>query len=157
MREVVLGALVGIQVLHVLGAQSEGGRGDARGQIQAFGYFAPDLLVDHLDEPAASNHQVVELVEVQNLLSHYWDAIDGLVSIGHELEEVVEELFALWVIAELVELLELLLEGVTFVGLDRVHLLVGQMLLLLLVLLLVKAAQTEMMLRVTQIVVVVVD
>ncbi len=49
-------ALVRIQVLHVLGAQSERGARDRTGQVEALGDLAPQLLVDHLDETAFVDH-----------------------------------------------------------------------------------------------------
>lgn len=120
LREVVLGALVRIQVLHVLGAQREGGRRDGRGQVEALGDLAPNLLVDHLDQAAARHHELVELVQVEHLLRHDWNPVDGRIPVRHELEQLVQEVLALGVVADLVQQLELLLEGVALVGLDGV-------------------------------------
>ena len=54
----------------VLGAQSEGGRRDGRRQVQALDDLLPEFLVDDVDQAAARNHQIVELVQVQHLLGH---------------------------------------------------------------------------------------
>lgn len=60
-----------------LRAQGEGGAGDGGGQVKAFGDLPPDLLVDDLHQPALLGHQLVEHVEIQDLLGHDGDPVDG--------------------------------------------------------------------------------
>ena len=95
-------ALVGIQVFHVLGAEGEGGAGDGRGQVEALGDLAPQLLVDHFDEAAFGHYQAVELVQVEDVLGHDRYAVDGWAPLLHEREELVEEVLALRVFGQLV-------------------------------------------------------
>lgn len=60
-----------------LRAQGEGGAGDGGGQVKAFGDLPPDLLVDDLHQPTLLRHQLVEHVEIQDLLGHDGDPVDG--------------------------------------------------------------------------------
>jgi len=60
-----------------LGSKCEGGTGDGGGQIKAFGDLSPDLLVDDFHQPSFLGHQLVEHVEIQDLLCHDGDPIDG--------------------------------------------------------------------------------
>lgn len=63
------------QEQHLLGAQCEGGAGDGRGEVEAFSDLPPDLLVDDLHQASLLRHQLVQLVQVQHLLSHDGDAV----------------------------------------------------------------------------------
>lgn len=60
-----------------LSSQRERGTGDGGGQVKAFGDLPPDLLVDDFHQPSFLGHQFVEHVEVQDLLCHDGDPIDG--------------------------------------------------------------------------------
>lgn len=60
-----------------LGSKREGGAGDGGGQIKAFGDLSPDLLVDDFHQPSLLSHQLIEHVEIQDLLCHDGDPIDG--------------------------------------------------------------------------------
>ena len=62
---------------HSLGPQGEGGAGDGRGQVQAFGDLSPDLLVDDLHQAPLLRHQLIQHVQVQDLLGHDGDSVDG--------------------------------------------------------------------------------
>lgn len=62
---------------HSLRPEREGGAGDGRGQLEALDDLLPQLLVDDVDEAAARHHQVVQLVQVQDLLGHDGQAVDG--------------------------------------------------------------------------------
>ena len=64
-----------VEVLGVLGTEGEGGGGDGGGQAKALDDLLPLLLVDHLHEAAPRHHQVEELVEVEDLLGHDWQAV----------------------------------------------------------------------------------
>lgn len=61
----------------LLGSKRERGTGDGGGQIKAFGDLPPDLLVDDLHQPSLLGHQFVEHVEIQDLLRHDGDPVDG--------------------------------------------------------------------------------
>lgn len=61
---------------HLLGAQREGGAGDGCGEVETFGDLPPDLLVDDLHQASLLCHQLVQLVQVQHLLSHDGNAVD---------------------------------------------------------------------------------
>ena len=60
-------ALQRVEVLGVLGAEGEGGRGDGGGEAEPLDDLLPLLLVDHLHQAALLHHQVVELVQVKHL------------------------------------------------------------------------------------------
>lgn len=62
---------------HSLGPQGEGGAGDGRGQVQAFGDLPPDLLVDDLHQAPLLRHQLIQHIQVQDLLGHDGDSVDG--------------------------------------------------------------------------------
>lgn len=66
-----------LAVHNSLRAQGEGGAGDGGGQVKAFGDLPPDLLVDDLHQPTFLSHQLVEHVQVQDLLGHDGDPVDG--------------------------------------------------------------------------------
>ena len=102
--ELELVALVRIEVLHVLGAESEGGTGDRAGQVEALGDLAPQLLVDDLDEAALGHHELVELEQVEHVLGHDGYAVDGRAALLHEREQVVQKVLALHVVRQLVQL-----------------------------------------------------
>lgn len=74
-----------------LRAQGEGGAGDGGGQVKAFGDLPPDLLVDDLHQPALLGHQLVEHVEIQDLLGHDGDPVDGSSWRGGEKREHGED------------------------------------------------------------------
>lgn len=61
----------------LLGSKRERGTGDGGGQIKAFGDLSPDFLVDDFHQPSFLGHQLVQHVEVQDLLRHDGDPIDG--------------------------------------------------------------------------------
>ena len=61
-------ALKRVEVLGVLGAEGEGGRGDGGGEAEPLDDLLPLLLVDHLHQTALLHHQVVELIQVKNLV-----------------------------------------------------------------------------------------
>lgn len=62
--------------IHLLGAQGEGGTGDAGGQVQPLDDLLPQLLVDNIHQAAAGYHQIVQLVEIQHRFGHYRQPID---------------------------------------------------------------------------------
>lgn len=51
---------------HLLGAQCERCAGDAGRQLQPFDDLLPEFLVDDIDETAACDDQIVQLVQVQH-------------------------------------------------------------------------------------------
>ena len=59
-------------------SQGKGGTGDGRWQVEALGDFAPDLTVDHLDEAALLDDELVEPVEIEHLFGHDRNAVDCL-------------------------------------------------------------------------------
>lgn len=61
---------------NLLGAQGEGGTGDARRQMQPLDDLLPQLLVDNIHQAAAGYHQIVQLVQVQHRLGHDRQPID---------------------------------------------------------------------------------
>ena len=97
-------ALVRVQILHVLSAESERSAGDRAWKIEAFGDLSPQLLVDDLDETSFGDHESVELVQIQDMLGHDWYAVDGRTSLLHKGEEVVQKLFSLDIIGQFIEL-----------------------------------------------------
>lgn len=62
---------------NLLRAQRERGTGDAGRQLQPFDDLLPQFFVDHVDESAARNHQIVQLVQIQHRLGHNGQPIDG--------------------------------------------------------------------------------
>ena len=60
-------ALERVEVLGVLGAEGEGGRGDGGGEAEPLDDLLPLLLVDHLHQTPPGHHQVVQLVQVKHL------------------------------------------------------------------------------------------
>lgn len=60
-----------------LGAECEGRAGYGGGQVEAFGDFSPDLLVDDVHETTLLRHQFIQHVQVQHLLGHDGDAVHG--------------------------------------------------------------------------------
>lgn len=66
-----------LDLLDLLGSKRKCGTGDGGGQIKAFGDLSPDLLVDDFHQPSFLSHQLVEHVEIQDLLCHDGDPIDG--------------------------------------------------------------------------------
>jgi len=97
-------ALVGVEVLHVLGPERESGAGDGRGQVEALGDLAPQLFVDNLDEAALGHDEPIEFVEIEDVLGHDRYAVDGRAALLHEGEEFVEEVLAFEVIGQFVQL-----------------------------------------------------
>lgn len=66
-----------LDLLDLLGSKRECGTGDGGGQIKAFGDLSPDFLVDDFHQPSFLSHQLVQHVEIQDLLCHDGDPIDG--------------------------------------------------------------------------------
>lgn len=60
---------------HLLGAEGESCAGNRRGEVETFGDFPPDLLVNNLHQPPLLRHQLIKPVQVQDLLCHDWDAV----------------------------------------------------------------------------------
>lgn len=75
----VLGLIAALllDLLDLLGSKCERGTGDGGGQVKAFGDLSPDLLVDDFYQPSFLGHQLVEHVEIQDLLCHDGDPVDG--------------------------------------------------------------------------------
>jgi hypothetical protein len=85
-------------------AQGEGGGGYGGGEAEPLDDLLPLLLVDDLHEAAPRHHQVVQLVQVQHLLSHDRQPVDRGAALLHESKELVQEFFALRVVVYLVQL-----------------------------------------------------
>lgn len=61
---------------HLLRTQCECRTCDAGGQVQPFNYLLPQLLVYDVDETAARDHQIVQLVKIQHRFGHDRKSID---------------------------------------------------------------------------------
>ena len=70
-------ALERVEVFGVLRAEGEGGGGDGGGQAEPLDDLLPLLLVDHLHQASTGHHQVEQLEQVEDLLGHDWQPVDG--------------------------------------------------------------------------------
>ena len=89
---------------YLLSPESEGGGGDGGGEAQTLDDLLPLLLVDDLHQAAPSAHQVVQLVQVEDLFGHDGKTVNGSSSLLHEGEEFIQELFPLGVVVNFIEL-----------------------------------------------------
>ena len=89
---------------YLLGPESEGGGGDGGGEAESLDDLLPLLLVDDLHQAAPGAHQVVQLVQVEDLLGHDGKTVNGSSSLLHEGEEFIQELFPLGVVVNFIEL-----------------------------------------------------
>ena len=96
--------LIGIEVFGVLGPQGEGGGGDGGWEAEPLDNLLPLLLVDDLHKASSGTHQIVQLVQVENLLGHDGKTVNRSSSLLHEGEEFIQELFPLGVVVNFIEL-----------------------------------------------------
>ena len=76
--------IIELQLLSLLSSEGEGGGGDGGGEAEPLDDLLPLLLVDDLHQAAPGAHQVVQLVQVENLLGHDGKTVDGSSSLLHE-------------------------------------------------------------------------
>lgn len=60
---------------HLLCAEGKGCAGDRCGEVETFGYFPPDLLVNNFHQASLLCHKLIKPVQVQHLLGHDGDAV----------------------------------------------------------------------------------
>ena len=89
---------------YLLGPEGEGGGGDGGGEAEPLDDLLPLLLVDDLHQAAPGAHQVIQLVEVEDLLGHDGKTVNGSSSLLHEGEQFIQELFPLGVVVNFIEL-----------------------------------------------------
>ena len=66
----------------LLCSQREGGTGDGRGQLEPLDDLLPEFLVDDINKATPGHYEVEKLVEVQHLLGHDRETVDGGTQIG---------------------------------------------------------------------------